>query len=120
MTEWEELCSIISHHSKGEPSCEKVLRRLFHKALAFHRIDERPDLKQSGLTVRREHRQRVALGSLLTEGHRTEDEPQMEDRAIVVVVWRGKELLIDGRRRINRWLRTGAAGEHPVLVVTIQ
>lgn len=60
------------------------------------------------------------LESLLLPEHKTEKEPYDPDLPIIVVEYEGDQCLIDGRRRINKWIRENNKERHLVYVLKVE
>lgn len=43
--------------------------------------------------------------------------PARFDVPVVVVIWKGRPHLVDGRRRVNHWVAVRSSELHPVLIV---
>ena len=47
-----------------------------------------------------------------------DDRPHREDSSIVVLVYEGERVVIDGRRRVNKWLKEGSIEPRSALIIT--
>lgn len=116
-TLWKELCMQMGFHRKGADTDEQTLNRLFCKALAPEAKTDLPSLTPKTVKISKKRWTAAELKALLTESHHTELEPENSEGAVVVVRWQNKNYLLDGRRRINCWLRSGDASSQYVLFV---
>lgn len=57
------------------------------------------------------------LLALVDERWLTTLEPRRVDLPVVVLLFEGTEMLVDGRRRLNRWRRNGDQGPHAAIVI---
>jgi len=77
-------------------------------------------IPRENLTIGAEMWELPRLWSLIHPKHITPDEPAATWGAVAVLRWANSDYLIDGRRRINHWQRSGSAGPHRVLLVRKQ
>lgn len=99
-------------------TAEFHIQRLADKFAGFVGLPPTPVRKDS-VNVRMEYWSgaRIGCAARALAGHRflTGDPPRVKDRPATAVVRYGCDLIIDGRKRANQWMRE--PGPHPVLVV---
>jgi hypothetical protein len=59
------------------------------------------------------------MAALLHARHVTDKNPRVLGFPIVVIRWRGTNYLVDGRRRINHFIRTNDASSHDILLLEL-
>lgn len=114
---FEETLNLLRYHFHpewGDRTPFDVFTRLLAKGA------RRPKWKQtdhervrpSRIASERQTRSTTELGKLV-RGH-TRDQPWNEAAPIIIALYRGQELLLDGTTRINKWLREGNDSDHIV------
>ncbi|HEY2786344.1 MAG TPA: hypothetical protein VGJ05_15360 [Fimbriiglobus sp.] len=112
---WNRAKELLRHHQKSDdPTPVDALNRLLHEAA--------PEASSIRLS---EANCRIVLESWLMKKlaglRRRHDRatPKDEGCPILVVCWRGKQYLIDGGNRINKWVKEKNEGSHAVLVMML-
>ena len=107
----------MSFHRKGTDTDQQTLNRLFRKALAPEGKTDLPLLTPETVQISKRPWPVAKLKELLTKVHHTELKPKNTEGSVVVLRWQNKNHLLDGRRRINCWIRSSDASSHQVLLV---
>jgi hypothetical protein len=113
---WQEVCSLLKHHSKGA-SCDFTLNRLVRKVPQLQQRSDVPLLSEATVHVFKELWNTDQLAALLHDRHITEDPPGRTDPPVIILRWSASSYLIDGRARINHWIRTKSTEDHVALVI---
>ena len=118
-----EVCDLLfESHGEGRDGPLTTLNELFDKHLKKWQPDLHPSpkLTKENVTVSYVELEKRMLIQLPHQT--TTSKPRQEPyppRPVVVVHYRGRNCLIDGRRRINVWKRTGETGVYPVYLLTV-
>lgn len=116
---WEELYEVLRHHNISGASCQDTLNRLFRKIPHLSERNDLPILSEQTVRVSKESWNIGNLRKLITEKHITDNIPSKTEPPVVVIRWQNDDYLIDGRRRINQWMRIGKDGTHVVLLIEV-
>lgn len=108
--QWEPVWKVLDHHKK-KFTPQHALNRLFHEQRS-----DGPHLTPSTATVQKQFWSIHQLDRTIRKDSVTTG-PAMLDVPIVVVRWDGKDYLIDGRRRVNTWVKKGSQKLHDVLLI---
>lgn len=108
MTPSQEVEHVLKNHPNGY--CAAKVARLFGKSPWL--VDE-----VAKAAVVEESWDLPKLQGLLHVEQETPTPPNSRDGAIIVLRWNGRDYLIDGRRRINQWVREKTSGPFRVLVI---
>lgn len=109
------MWTVLSFHSKGHDFIYTVNRLFGEKAKLHGHIP--PTLVESELAIFREEWKLADLWKLLQPTQVVDLEPHSFEPPLVAVHWSSEVFLIDGRRRINSWHRSGNNGPHPIYVL---
>jgi hypothetical protein len=119
---WCGVLHILSYHSrKKRESPEETLNRIFGECLSksFKELArDRPMLSRDNLSPKAEEWPFSSLAKLQRKHTRTEIQG-CEDTPIVVVRYRNRDCLIDGTKRINKWLAEGRDSPHKVYLLEV-
>ena len=114
---WSEACDALRWHSKNADSCIQTLNRLWQKSPWVNSQRALPALVEGQVQLSEELWNLDRLEALLHERQRTVNTPHSLTPPIIVVRSDGIDYLIDGRTRINYWVRCGTKGLHRTLVI---
>ena len=114
---WSQILGLLSHHQKPKRDAAPLdaINRLFGEH--FKRGARLPRITPQTWTARVEHWSTAELARLRRKDHDARD-PRHKSYPVVAVLYRADYFLIDGRRRVNRWLYENAPGSHIVLVIS--
>ena len=107
------MWSVLDYHKK-KATPEHALNRLFREHHPGVLVV--PHLSPSTATVRREGWSTEQLNGTVRKD-RTTIGPARTDVPVVVVQWKGKPFLVDGRRRLNQWVQQRSTLVHEVFVI---
>jgi hypothetical protein len=114
---WSEACGALSWHAKGQAACAATLNRIWRKSPWVADASVLPTLTKSNISLTMENWDLPRMSALLHEKQRTGNVPKALDPPLLVVRWRATDYLIDGRTRINYWMRLGQEHVHRVIVM---
>jgi hypothetical protein len=114
---WDAVSNVLKWSNWPGHSCAHTVNRLWAKNPFVKHPAALPVISREGFDVTRESWDLDRLWELVHLTQRTDFAPAATHHPIVVVRWEGAEYLVDGRRRICRWMREGDEGPHEVLVV---
>ena len=114
---WDEMCEILKWHNHPMHCCIDTVNRLLHKHPVSKMQKPIPQVARKSLDVSEETWSLDQLWTLIHPVQVTPDPPNAQGGAIVVLRLSGVNYLMDGRRRINEWKRTGVLGPHRVLIL---
>jgi hypothetical protein len=110
---WRLVYSSLEHHRKAkDPSAHAVLNRLVNE-----RFPSGPRLELNDTTCaigEHEYSTRELEGF---ERWHKRDTPASDGGSIVVAQCRGRNLVIDGNNRVNRWIRESSRDLHHAIVI---
>jgi hypothetical protein len=118
---WETLERALSYHrTRGrDVTSIDALNRILAKARSS--LDEPseglPRLSPETCTIRLQRWTTSKLDAI-RRGKHQRDRPRCANLPVIVVEYEGREYLIDGQTRINRWTADGNDGPHEVIVLT--
>jgi hypothetical protein len=114
---WDDLRHVIRRHIESGHDEIDTINRLLRK----RRVRLEPALTlqipKDGLRIGEENWSIDHLWTLLHPTQIVPHEPKKPTGAIALLRWADRDILIDGRRRINHWKRHNLLGPHRVLVV---
>lgn len=129
---------VMVKHAKGDESADRVLNRVFEKAVRMTRDDpdvQVPGLNRENTSVVFENRSIEEMARLANRELRDQsNSPYPVDSVkrfkrrvrkgahipVVVVNYKGRDYLIDGNRRVNYWTEKGGAATMQVYVCTVR
>lgn len=114
---WDDMCEVVKWHNEQRHCCVDTINRLLRKHPVARDRGHTPQVERRDLDVAAESWRLEELWSLVHPEQRTSDEPSEYRLPVVVLRWERVDYLIDGRRRINYWHRSGIAGPHSVLLL---
>lgn len=114
---WDEMCSIIKWHNKSQHCCVDTINRLWKKDPFVKNPNELPMLEKNQLYVTEDMWPLDKLKSFICEKRVTDQDPTSTDGAIIILHRPNMDYLMDGRRRINYWMRNSHEGLHRVLLI---
>jgi hypothetical protein len=117
VSSWDAVSNVLKWSNWPGHSCVHTVNRLWAKDPFVKDPGVLPVISREAFDVSREAWDLDRLWKLIHDTQRTDFPPVAMHHPVVVVRWRGTDYLIDGRRRINRWMREGMEGPHEVLVV---
>jgi hypothetical protein len=117
--QWLDVVAQFAHDHAAAP--EKNIQRLADKHAAFFLFSPIP-IRADTVTVRAEYwsgeKLTAAVVALADHGFAVDTPPRRDDLPLTVIERDGIALIIDGRKRANRWMKD--KGPHPVLVLRPQ
>ena len=115
---WSELHDLLKyrHILPGDDALDSV-NRLLDKNEKVKDTLGRLQLRRGRTSITLERWELTRLVEVLHPSQQTDDEPTLPTGAVAVVRDGALEFLVDGRRRVNHWIRNGTIGPHRVLVV---
>ena len=117
---WDELCEVLRFHRPSD-SCEETLNGIWRKNPFIKDQRRLPHLTHNNVRLLRETWSLDRFAELVDHrGLKTDLEPHALTGPIVVVRWAENDYLMDGRKRINHWIRDGGVEQKPVLIVVHQ
>lgn len=109
---WARVYAAFEGHKQPpiDPTPQATLDRIAAKCIHV-------SFNRSNCTV---HEEFLSLDDLrqLKRYDEKDDRPHREDGSIVVLVYEGERVVIDGRRRVNKWLKEGSIEPRSALVIT--
>jgi len=114
---WSELRSVIAQHIEPGHDAIDTINRLLRKSPWLKESGSWLQIPKAGLRLTEETRTIDQLWPLVHSTQVTEAEPTVPCGAVILLRWGGREYLMDGRRRINRWKREQLNGPHRALVI---
>jgi hypothetical protein len=114
---WDEFRHVIRRHIESSHDEIDTINRLLRKRKDRLEPTLTLQIPKEGLRISEENWSIDQLWSLLHPSQIVPDEPKRPSGAIALLRWNHRDILIDGRRRINHWKRNSAKGPHRVLVV---
>ncbi|MGH8251538.1 MAG: hypothetical protein ACREVI_12715 [Steroidobacteraceae bacterium] len=114
---WHEMCEVMKWHNRPRHCCVDTINRLLAKHPVTKGQRKTIRVTRESLVISAETRSIEQLWQLIHRKHLTRKPPGTTEVAVVVLRFGGNEYLLDGRRRINHWMRRNVAGPHRVLVL---
>jgi hypothetical protein len=109
---WRKLWEVLDHHKKRWTP-QHALNRLFGEHYPGVKL---PPLSPETATVREAEWSTEQLDATVRPDRETTG-PARFDAPVVVVMWKGRPHLVDGRRRVNHWVAVRSSELHPVLII---
>src|SRR5688572_14555316 len=107
---WQELWDLLGHDCKRNESPRQRFNRIFREQVGDH-----PPIPFITKAIRKAYWPLSQLTKFAMP--QAGAAPKREDVPLVVVRWRDADFLIDGRRRINRWVEQADIGPHSLLLI---
>ena len=111
---WARVYAAFEGHKQPpiDPTPQATLDRIAAKCIHV-------SFNRSNCTVREES---LSLDDLrqLKRYDENDDRPNWEGGSIVVLVYKGQRVVIDGRRRVNKWLNEGSTERRSALIIEPQ
>ncbi len=108
---WARVYAAFEGHKQPpiDPTPQATLDRIAAKCI-------RVSFAPSNCTV---HEEFLSLDELrqLKRYDEKDDRPHREDGSIVVLVYEGERVVIDGRRRVNKWVNEGSTEPRSALII---
>ena len=114
---WSELASILANHFESDHDCIDTINRLLRKNPWLKDSGSTLQIPRKGLRLSVEYRDLERLWPLIHASQVTTSKPHPASGAVVVLRWDERDYLMDGRRRINQWKRSGLRGPHRSLLL---
>jgi hypothetical protein len=114
---WTEVADQLRHHKGG--MWTGVLNRQFAERIAEEGVPgvTAPELTEAACTIAKQTWLQDRLSRLIMKKNVTKSTPAVENLPIVVVSYHGKDYLIDGHNRVNKWRKENDRRTHNVIVI---
>jgi len=114
---WQEVTELMRLHNRERLDIVAQLNRIIRKNPHLQGLEPLPVISKETTSFVVEEWSTLQLMGLLHPKHQTPLDPDSTEPPIIILRWRENDYLIDGRRRINYWLRTANSAAHTVIVI---
>jgi len=116
---FEAVDRTMNCHDKQKVGTIATLNRIWRTHPGIDDSMQLPDITLDNVRCSYEKWNLSQMAALLHAGHVTDKNPRMLGFPIVVIRWRGTDYLLDGRRRINHFIRTSDTSVHDILLLEL-